>query len=131
MKLAKIRIDGMDQHYYGKEPEWVDAESLSDEELSEKISQALSWYGKIAKHRYNKKFLLEFCKIKKYSDKDIELFNRLSHTDISTSVSWLARMQLKGYSLNAIIVGLLRLLLLLNSINSISAFVLLFFFFPC
>jgi len=100
MKLAKIRIDSMDEHYYGKEPEWVDAESLSDEELSEKISQALSWYGNIAKHRYNKKFLLEFCKIKKYSDKDIELFTRLSHTDISTSVSWLARMQSKGYSLS-------------------------------
>ena len=100
MKLAKIRINNMDQHYYGKEPEWVDIESLSNEDLEEKTSQALSWYGTIAKHRYNKKFLLEFCKTKKYSSDDIELYGRLSSRDISTSVSWLARMQSRGYVLN-------------------------------
>ena len=100
MNLVKIRINNMDQHYYGKEPEWVDTESLSDEDLKEQTTQALSWYGTIAKHRYNKKFLLEFCKIKKYSNDDIELYGRLSSQDISTSVSWLARMQSKGYILN-------------------------------
>tara|TARA_E500000318_G_scaffold4934_3_gene5103 strand:- start:23346 stop:24455 length:1110 start_codon:yes stop_codon:yes gene_type:complete len=100
MKLAKIRIDDMDQHYHGKEPEWVDAESLSDEDLEKRTSKALSWYGTIAKHRYNKKFLLEFCKTKKYSNDDTELYSRLSSRDISTSVSWLARMQSKGYVLN-------------------------------
>ena len=100
MKLAKIRVNNMDEHYHGKEPEWTDIQSLSDDELSEKTSNALSWYGTIAKHRYNKKFLLEFCKVKNYSNDDISLYSRLSSHDISTSISWLARMQSKGYVLN-------------------------------
>lgn len=56
----------------GKEPLWVDSDSMTQEELSARFSLALNWYNYFCSPEEYREFVLEYCKKTEGMSKDFQ-----------------------------------------------------------